>query len=317
MSSPVDVNPPTQQLSTRQLLRKQTTPQTVFESVKKWICLICAAFSVLTTFGIVYVLISESLGFFRVVSPITFLTGTEWAPLFEPKKFGILPLLGGTMLVAAGAALFALPLGLASAIYLSEYASPTTRKILKPTFEVLAGVPTVVYGYFGLMVITPILRAVFPSIQVFNAASGAIVVGIMILPLVSSLCEDALTAVPKGLREAAYGLGSTKFEVSVKVLVPAAFSGIMASFVLAISRAIGETMAVSLAAGMTPKLTLNPGESIQTMTSYIVQVSMGDTPAGSLVYKTIFAVGLTLFVVTLFMNMLSRRLVEKFGSANK
>ena len=224
----------------------------------------------------------------------------------------MLPLLCGTFLIAVGAGLFALPVGLLSAIYLSEYATPRVRGIVKPVLEVLAGVPTVVYGYFGVFFVTPLLRRFFPTIDVFNAASGAIVVGIMILPLVSSLCEDALSAVPRSLREGGYGLGSTKMEVSTKIVLPAALSGIMASFILALSRAIGETMAVTLAAGATPKLTLNPSESIQTMTAYIVQVSLGDTPVGSLGYQTIFAVGMTLFVITLAMNLCAARLVKRF-----
>ncbi|MGI8924441.1 MAG: phosphate ABC transporter permease subunit PstC [Fimbriimonadales bacterium] len=297
------------------MARRPHNLRSAVEAIQGWLCFACAAISVVTTVGIVYVLASESVAFFQRVSIIEFLTGTRWAPLFEPSSFGILPLLCGTFLVAAGAALFSLPLGLLAAVYLSEYASPRVRKTLKPTLEVLAGVPTVVYGFFGLTFVTPLLREVFPSVQVFNAASGAIVVGIMVLPLVSSLCEDALSAVPRSLRDAAYGLGSTKFEVSTKIVVPAALSGIMASFILAISRAVGETMAVTLAAGMTPKLTLNPAESIQTMTSYIVQVSQGDTPAGTIIYKTIFAVGMTLFLITLVMNLIARKLVARFRSA--
>lgn len=301
--------------SPERLTKKRSGLLHVSESVQRWICLACALVSIVTTFGIVYVLLDETVQFFQRVSIWEFLTGREWTPLFSSPKFGVLPLLCGTFLVAAGAALFALPLGLMTAIYLSEYASPRVRKILKPTLEVLAGVPTVVYGYFGLTFVTPMLRNVFPDVQVFNAASGAIVVGIMVLPLVSSLCEDALSAVPRGLREAAYGLGSTKSEVSMKVVVPSALSGIVSSFILAISRAVGETMAVTLAAGMTPKLTLNPAESIQTMTAYIVQVSQGDTPAGTTVYKTIFAVGMTLFLITLVMNIIARKLVAKFRTA--
>jgi len=248
------------------------------------------------------------------VSPWTFYTGTEWAPLFSPARFGVLPLLCGTFLIAIGAGLFALPVGLLSAIYLSEYATPKVRNVLKPTLELLAGIPTVVYGYFGLTFVTPILQRIFGqnNVQVFNAASAAIVVGIMILPLVSSLCEDALSAVPRALREGGYGLGATKMEVTTRIVVPAALSGIMASFILALSRAVGETMAVKLAAGDTPKLTLNPGESVQTMTAYIVSVSQGDTPVGSIGYQTIFAVGITLFAITLLMNLLAARLVKRF-----
>jgi phosphate transport system permease protein len=275
-------------------------------------CFLCAAVSILTTAGIIYVLLEETFHFFQRVSIVEFFTGTRWEPLYTPSRYGILPLACGTFLIAFGAGLFAIPLGLLSAIYLSEYASPRMRGLLKPALEILAGIPTVVYGYFALAFITPLLRSVFPSVQVFNAASGAIVVGIMILPMISSLCEDALAAVPRSLREGAYALSATKKEVTTQVVVPAALSGIMASFLLAISRAIGETMAVTLAAGSTPKMTLNPAESIQTMTAYIVQVSQGDTPVGSVGYQTIFAVGMSLFAITLAMNILSARLVKRF-----
>lgn len=278
------------------------------------LCFLAASVSILTTAGIIWVLFSETFGFFRHVSPVAFLTGTSWSPLLQPQSFGILPLLCGTFLIALGSGLFALPLGLLAAIYLSEYASPRVRGILKPALEVLAGIPTVVYGYFGVTLVTPALRAVFGenNIQVFNAASGAIVVGIMILPLVTSLCEDAISAVPRSLREGAYALGSTKLEVIVKVVVPAALSGIASAYILAISRAVGETMAVTLAAGQTPKMTLNFGESIQTMTAYIVQVSLGDTPSGTVVYQTIFAVGATLFLITFALNILANKLVRRY-----
>lgn len=272
----------------------------------------CGGISILTTAGIVVVLVWESLGFFAEVSPWEFLTGTQWTPLFKPQHFGVLPLVAGSMLVAVGASLIALPVGLASAIYLAEYAPNRARRVLKPVLEVLAGVPTVVYGYFALTFITPIIRQVFPETGVFNAASAAIVVGIMIIPMVASLSEDAIYAVPRSLREASYGLGANKFETVTRVVLPAALSGIVASFILAISRAIGETMAVTLAAGATPKLTVNPLESIQTMTAYIVQVSLGDTPFGTIEYRTIFAVGLLLFVITLAMNILSRIVLRRF-----
>ncbi|MFV1987646.1 MAG: phosphate ABC transporter permease subunit PstC [Gemmatimonadota bacterium] len=272
----------------------------------------CAVVSVLTTVGIVVVLVSQSAGFFGEVSPIEFLTGTRWSPGLLPQSFGILPLVNGTLLIAAGASLVAIPIGLATAVYLSEYASERTRQIVKPILEILAGIPTVVYGYFGILFVTPLLRSVFPQTQIFNAASASIVVGIMILPMVSSLSEDALSAVPRSLREAAYGLGATKFEVSARVVIPAALSGISASFILAISRAIGETMAVTIAAGMQPKMSLNLLESIQTMTAYVVQVSLGDTPYGSLEYRTVFAVALVLFLITLAMNLLSQRITRRF-----
>lgn len=282
------------------------------EKVIQALCLMCAAISIIITAGILAILVRESLSFFTKVSPKEFFTGTEWAPTFANAKFGILPLVNGTLLITFGAAFIALPLGLLSAIYLSEYASPRVRRIAKPMLEILAGIPTVVYGYFALFKITPALRSVFPSVEVFNAASGCIVVGIMILPLVSSLCEDALNAVPKSLREGAYGLGATKLEVTMKIVVPAALSGIMAAFILALSRAIGETMAVTLAAGQMPNLTLNPAESIQTMTAVIVQISKGDTPAGSVAFQTIFSVGVTLFLMTMALNIISNRLVRKF-----
>ncbi len=259
----------------------------------------CAAASTLVTLGVVVVLLRESLGFFAEVSVVDFLTDTRWEPMFQEQHFGVLPLLSGSLMVAGGAALLALPVGLLTAIFLSEYANPRLRRILKPILEILAGIPTVVYGYFALTFVTPALRIVFPGTEIFNAASASIVVGIMIIPMVSSLSEDALRAVPASLREGAYGLGATKLEVSTRVVVPAALSGIVASFILAISRAIGETMAVTIAAGNMPNLTLNPLESIQTMTAYIVQASLGDTPQGTLAYQTLFAVGMTLFLITL------------------
>jgi phosphate transport system permease protein len=271
-----------------------------------------SAVSILTTIGIVGVLLYESLGFFAQVSPFEFFTGTRWEPLFQSRQFGVLPLLAGSLLIAAGAALVALPLGLAAAIYLSEYAQDGVRRIIKPILEILAGIPTVVYGYFALTFVTPILRMIWPQASVFNAASASIVMGIMILPLVSSLSEDAMSAVPSPLREGAYALGATRFEVATRTVVPAALSGIFASFILAISRAIGETMIVTIAAGATPKLTLNPLESVQTMTAYIAQTSMGELPQGSVEYKTIFAVGLTLFAITLLMNIVSALVLRRF-----
>lgn len=273
---------------------------------------LASAVSVLTTVGIVAVLVYEATGFFKHVSPIEFLTGTQWTPLFQPQSFGVLPLLMGSLLVAFGAALVAVPIGLGSAIYLSEYAHPRVRRIVKPALEVLAGVPTVVYGYFALTFVTPLLRVFWPGTDIFNAASASLVMGIMIIPLVASLSEDAMRAVPRSLREGAYALGATKLEVSVRTVVPAALSGIVASFILAISRAIGETMIVAIAAGSTPNLTLNPLQSVQTMTAYIVQVSMGEVVFGSMEYQTIFAVGLTLFVLTLIMNAISILVLRKF-----
>lgn len=259
--------------------------------------------------------------FFQQVSLSRFLTETSWTPHMprrSQQKFGILPLLWNTLLVTGIAALIGIPVGLAAAIYLSEYAGPKERAVIKPILEILAGIPTVVYGYFALMFITPwVLRPIFQEglgfkVSFFNAASGGIVVGIMIIPMVASLSEDVLGAVPRSLREAAYALGATKFDVSVRVIVPAALSGIIASFLLAIARAIGETMAVTIACGRTPTLTANPFEQIGTMTAYIVQVSQGDTPVGSLVYKSIFAIALTLFLITLLMNVVSQWILRRY-----
>ena len=271
--------------------------------------------SILTTVGIVVVLVEEAVGFFLEVSPWEFLTGTRWAPLIEPQSFGVLPLLAGSVLVAAGAAIVALPLGLLISIFLSEYAPDRLRKVVKPALEILAGIPTVVYGYFALTFVTPLIRMVVPETDIFNAASASIVVGIMIIPMVSSLSEDAMNSVPDSLRQGAYALGATKYEVSTRTVLPAALSGVVASFILALSRAIGETMAVTIAAGATPKLTLNPFTSIETMTAYIVQVSKGETPYGTIEYKTIFAVGLVLFVITLLMNALSLKVLSRFREA--
>lgn len=273
---------------------------------------LCAALSTLVTVGVVVVLLRETIAFFGQVSIIEFLTSTRWEPAFQEKHFGVMPLLVASVLVAGGAALIALPVGLLTAIFLSEYASDRVQKVLKPMLEILAGIPTVVYGYFALTFVTPMLRTVFPQTDVFNGASASIVVGIMIIPTVSSLSEDALRAVPRALREGAFGLGATKLEVSTRVVVPAALSGIIASFILAISRAIGETMAVTIAAGNLPNLTLNPLESIQTMTAYIVQASLGDTPHGTIVYQTLFAVGMSLFLITLAMNVLSQWVLARF-----
>jgi phosphate transport system permease protein len=282
------------------------------ESLIQGLLLVMAFVSVLTTAGIVIVLLTESLPFFRQVPPLEFLTGTRWTPLFASKQFGVLPLVSGTLLTSVGAMLVALPLGLTTAIYLAEYAPDRARRALKPALEILAGIPTVVYGYFALTFITPILQSLFPQTQIFNAASASLVMGFMILPMVASLSEDALSSVPQTLRHAAYALGSTKFEASTRVVVPAALSGIVAAAILAASRAVGETMIVAIAAGQQPKITLNPLESIETMTAYIVQVSLGDTPHQSLAYQTIFAVGLLLFLMTLVMNVASLYVSRRF-----
>ena len=282
------------------------------ETIIKLVLLACATLSIFTTIGIVSVLLFEAILFFQEVSLWEFLGSTKWTPLFASKHFGIWPLIMGTMLTSVGAMFIALPLGLLSAIYLSEYAPDRVRRILKPVLEVLAGIPTVVYGYFALLFVTPILRGISDDISVFNGLSASIVMGIMILPMVSSLSEDAMQAVPRSLREGAYALGATKLEVSTRVVVPAALSGIVAAFILAMSRAIGETMIVTIAAGQNPTFTLNPFVPIETMTAYIVQVSLGDTPTGTLEFKTIFAVALSLFLITLGMNLLSQYFVRRF-----
>lgn len=273
---------------------------------------LCASVSVLTTIGIVVTLVTETYSFFKTIPVADFLFGTKWSPLIPPKSFGILPLLSGTLLITVIACIVAVPIGLASAIYLSEYAPKRVRNIVKPILEVLAGIPTIVYGYFALSIVTPIIRDIFSSAGTFNALSAGIVVGIMIIPMVCSLSEDAMSAVPRSLRDGAYALGATRFEVALKIVVPAALSGIVASAVLAFSRAIGETMIVTLAAGATPNMTVNPLESIQTMTAYIVQVSLGDTPHGSIEYGSIFAVGMTLFVITFMLNIVAQYVAKRF-----
>jgi phosphate transport system permease protein len=275
------------------------------------VLLLCVSVTVLTTLCVVFILGKESLSFFSQVSIFDFLFGTRWEPLLEPKSFGVLPLVCGTLLIAVGAMIIALPAGLIIATYLNEFASGELRSVVKPILEILAGIPTIVYGYFALTFITPLLKMVFPDMQIFNAASGAIVVGIMILPMVSSMSDDAFRAVPTTLRDGAYALGATPYEVTTQIILPAAKSRVAASVVLAISRAIGETMAVTLAAGATPKMTLNPLESIQTMTAYIVQVSLGDTPAGGIEYQTCFAVAGLLFVMTFTMNLVGNHFIVK------
>jgi phosphate transport system permease protein len=276
------------------------------------VLLFCMVASVLATAGVVFVLGAETPAFFRQVSIGEFLFGTRWTPLLEPRSFGVLPLVAGTLLVLGGAGFVALPLGLGSAIYLSEYASPRKRAVLKPVLEVLAGIPTVVYGYFALTFITPALRFFLPQTEIFNAASASIAVGMMVLPMVVSLCDDALRSVPASLREGAFALGATRMEVATRVVLPGALSGVVASFILAASRAIGETMIVTLAAGASPQLTFNLLESVQTLTAYVVQVSLGDVPHGTIEYQTIFAVGSLLFLMTLGMNQLGQRVLHRF-----
>ena len=272
----------------------------------------CGFLSIAVTIGILFTLASETVAFFKEVSFGEFFGDTKWTPLFSSKHFGIWPLISGTLLTAGIAILVALPLGLLAAIYLSEFASPRAREIIKPALEILAGVPTIVYGFFALIVVTPILQSVLPGVAGFNALSAGLVMGIMIVPMISSLTEDALRAVPDALREASYGLGASKPATILKVVLPAASSGIIASVLLAISRAIGETMIVAIAAGQQASLTVDPQGPVQTMTAFIVQVSMGDTPAGSLEYRTIFAVASTLFVLTFAINAVSQRIARKY-----
>lgn len=266
---------------------------------------LCASVSIATTALTIIVLAYEAIGFFEEVSLGEFFLGTEWTPLFYKKSFGILPLLCGTFLVSFIALVVAIPLGLITAIYLSEFARPWERDILKPLLEILAGIPTVVYGYFAFLFVTPLLRTVIPSLSGFNALSPGIVMGVMILPMVASLSEDALYTVPKSLKEGAYALGSRKLQVIFRVQIPSALAGILVSCVLAMSRAMGETMIVTIAAGQQPRMTLNPFEPAETITAFIVQVSLGDTPHGTLEYKTIFALGGALFVLTYFLNGIS------------
>ncbi len=283
-----------------------------FERAIEGALFLCALLSVGTTAGIIAVLAAETVAFFREVSIVEFLTGTEWTPLFATQQFGVLPLLLGTTVVSAIALAVAVPCGLLAAIYLSEYAPERLRRVVKPVLEILAGVPTVVYGYFALTFVTPALQAWLPGLSGFNALSPGLVMGLMILPLVSSLSEDAMRAVPRGLREGAYALGATRMQTAWQIVVPAAFSGITAAVILAASRAIGETMIVAIAAGQQPRLTANPFVPIETMTAYIVQVSLGDTPQGTLEYRTIFAVGMLLFVMTFALNLLSTWLRNRF-----
>lgn len=271
-----------------------------------------AMVSVFTTLGIVAILLAEALPFFQQVSLREFLLDTQWTPLFAQKRFGIMPLVVGTFLTSAVALALAMPVGLLSAVYLSEYAPPRMRAVLKPALEVLAGIPTVVYGYFALLTVTPLLKQIVPDLEAFNALSAGLTMGVMIIPLISSLSEDALYAVPASLREAAYALGATRLEVATRVVIPAALSGIVASFILAVSRAIGETMIVAIAAGQRPILTLDPRRAIETMTAYIVQVSLGDVPHGTLEFRTIFAVGLVLFLLTLALNLIAMRIIERY-----
>jgi phosphate transport system permease protein len=273
---------------------------------------LCALVSVATTIGIVVALLQPAIDFFRQVSIVDFLTGKDWAPLFEPAHFGVQPLLVGTLVVTAVACLVAVPFGLGSAIFLSEYARSRARRVLKPALEVLAGIPTVVFGYFALTFVTPLLRDIGIQVDIFNGLSAGLVMGVMLIPTVASLSEDAMQGVPNELRDGAYALGSNKLQVATRIVVPAALSGIVASFVLAISRAVGETMIVLIAAGQQPTFTFDPRRAVETMTAFIAATGNGDVPRGSIEYKTIFAVGLTLFVITFVMNVIATRLVRRF-----
>jgi phosphate transport system permease protein len=302
----------TRDVAAPQPLRLRASRRRWGEDVVKGVLALCALVSVATTVGIVIALFEPAIEFFSEISLGDFLTGTEWTPLFTPSKFGVLPLVAGTLLVVLCACLVCIPFGLGAAIYLSEYARSRTRKTLKPALEVLAGIPTVVYGYFALTFVGPLLQDLGLPVGVFSAVSAGLVMGVMLLPTVASVSEDAMAAVPRDLRDGAYALGSTKYQVATRIVVPAAISGIIASFVLGISRAVGETMIVLIAAGGQPNFTWNPLEAVQTMTAFIAATGQGDVPTGSIEYKTIFAVGATLFVLTLIMNLISIRLVRKY-----
>lgn len=308
-----DLSPSTAAVNTNSLRRSKPH---YGEKVIRGSLFVAAIVSVLTTAGIVISLLIPSIEFFLEIPIGDFLFGTVWTPLFKNGEFGVLPLVSGTLVITGIAVLVAIPLGLGSAIYLSEYASPRVRKVLKPTLEVLAGIPTVVFGFFALEFLTQlVLVKIFPGIEVFNALSAGIIMGIMIIPTIASLSEDAMAAVPSGLRDGAYALGSTKRQTAMKVVIPAALSGIVAAFVLGISRAIGETMIVTVAAGLQPQLSLNPLVGMQTMTSYIAAAGSGDLATGSIEYKSIFAVGFLLFILTFIMNIFSVRLVRRFRQA--
>ncbi|MGG0238431.1 phosphate ABC transporter permease subunit PstC [Bacillus rhizoplanae] len=276
---------------------------------------IIASISIVTTIGIIVTLANETFMFFERVSIYSFFTEKEWLPFFENPKFGILPLIYGTVLVTMIAMVVAIPIGLGCAIFLSEYASSAARKVLKPALELLAGIPTIVYGFFALTVVTPVLQRIVPDLQFFNALSPGIVIGIMMIPTIASLSEDAMRAVPHQVREASFAIGATRLETAKKIVLPAAFTGVVAAIVLAASRAVGETMIVVIAGGSTPSLSLDPTQSIQTLTAYIVQVSLGDAPYGTLTYYSMYAVGATLFIFTLIMNMIAQYIMRRFKEA--
>ena len=298
--------------ATRTSLR--TVRKRPLQGLVRVVLLLCAVVSVLVTAGIIYALASDTISFFSEIAPRSFFLSTDWAP--QSGDFGVLELVFGTAIITVGAMLIAGPLGVATAVYLSEYARPRVRRVVKPVLEVLAGVPTVVFGYFALTFVTPtLLRKIYPECGIFNWASAAIVVGLFIMPTVASLSEDAMRAVPASLRQGAYGLGASKLRVSARVVLPAALSGIVAALILGVSRAVGETMAVAIAAGATPQIAVSPCESVQTMTAYIVQVAGGEASTGSIQYGSIFALGSTLFLLTLALNYLSIRFVKRFREA--
>ena len=284
----------------------------ISERLIESLLLCAAAVSVLTTLGIVYVLVSESFHFFQNVSIVDFLTDTQWTPLFDDAHFGIMVLISGTVVSSFVALAVAIPMGTIIAIYLSEFANSKVREVAKPILELLGGIPTIVFGYFALLVVTPLLQIILPELPGFSLLSAGLVMGVMIVPYIASLSEDAMRAVPMSLREGAYAMGSTRLYTALHVVVPAAFSGLAASYILGISRAVGETMILAVAAGMQPNLTWNPMEPAATITSYIVQVALGDLPHGSIGYQTIFAAGLTLLLITLVFNILGQWLRAKF-----
>lgn len=288
------------------------------EKIYGWFFFLCAFVTIVATFGIIFVLLSYSIGFFAEYSIIDFLTSTRWTPTIKPIEFGVLPLISGTLLITVGSAIIALPVGVATAVYLSEFARPDIRSVIKPVLEILAGVPTVVYGYFALVYITPLLQIIVPEISTFNPLSACIVVGVMIIPFVSSVSEDAMSAVPDSLRQASYGMGATKFQTTLSVVLPASISGIVSSFILGLSRAIGETMAVTIAAGMTSRL-VNPFsfeslfmKPVQTMTAAMVNLGSSDVSGHSLAYQSLFAVGLALFVITFTMNVIGEAISSRY-----
>ena len=287
----------------------------VSERVIEMMLFAAAAVSVLTTLGIVYVLVTESVHFFQHVSIVDFLTDTQWTPLFDDAHFGIMVLISGTLVSSGVALLVAIPMGTIIAIYLSEFANQHVREIAKPVLEMLGGIPTIVFGYFALLIVTPLLQKIFPELPGFSLLSAGLVMGIMIVPYVASLSEDAMRAVPMSMREGSYAMGATKLYTAFHVVVPAAISGLAASYILGISRAVGETMILAVAAGMQPNLTWNPMEPAATITSYIVQVALGDLPHGSIGYQTIFAAGLTLLLITLAFNILGQWLRRRFREA--